>query len=300
MRNIGQVINGLGGDLGKVIEAVNGGKRTSVFGMTKSDIRLFCCAFNRFLYVCSDVVSARAAFVELSMHYKNAQLFLPKNNVLLATGTDRSAARARALYDVASGACDVVVTTAETLMQILPTRESVTSATVAFEVGGKHRTDELISKLVTAGYERVGHVEEPGQFSVRGDIMDVCAPGGEAARIEFFGFECDSIRTLDILSQSAGERMDGFTAYPATESVYADKSAAVEQLIHAGEKRKSAGVPIEHRLAERLNVGDSDGEQTLLSLFPHTTLDKFCDMPMIIEDAKAVYDNCIFAYREHS
>ena len=300
MRNIGQVINGLGGDLGKIIEAVNGGKRTSVFGMTKSDIRLFCCAFNRFLYVCSDVVSARAAYVELSMHYKNAQLFLPKNNVLLATGTDRSAARARALYDIASGACDVVVTTAETLMQILPPRDMITAASVAFNVGGKYRTDELISRLVTAGYERVGHVEEPGQFSIRGDILDVCAPGGEAARIEFFGFECDSIRVLDILSQSAGDKIDGFTAYPATESVFADKLAAVDMLIHAGEKRKSAGVPIEHRLAERLNVGDSDGEQTLLSLFPHTTLDKFCDMPMIIEDAKAVYDNCIFAYREHS
>ncbi|MDE7159200.1 MAG: hypothetical protein K2N74_06490, partial [Clostridiales bacterium] len=110
MRDIGQVINGLGGDIGKMIDAVNSGKRTSVFGMTKSDIRLFCCAFNKFMYVCADVVSARAAYVELSMHYKNAQLLLPKNNVLLATGTDRSAARAKALYDIACGACDVVVT----------------------------------------------------------------------------------------------------------------------------------------------------------------------------------------------
>ncbi|MDE7165275.1 MAG: DEAD/DEAH box helicase [Clostridiales bacterium] len=300
MRNIGQVIRDMNGVAAEVISAVNDGKRTSVFGLTKSDIRLFCCAFKKFMYVCADVVSARAAFVELSMHYANAELFLPKNNVILAAGSDRSGDRARALYSMACGNCDVVVTTSEALMQIVPPPELVLGAAVDFKVGRTIPTDELLNKLVAAGYTRVGHVDEPAQFAVRGDIVDVCAPCGEAARIEFFGYECDSIRKLDIHTQSAGESIPSFTAYPATETVFGDKSAAIEQLLRAGEKRKTAGVPIEHRMAERLTSGDTDGEQTLLSIFPHTTLDRFFGALIIAEDAKTVYDNCNFAYREHA
>ncbi|MDE6293541.1 MAG: DEAD/DEAH box helicase, partial [Clostridiales bacterium] len=300
MRSIGQVINGMSGVAAEVISAVNGGKRTSVFGLTKSDVRLFCCAFSKFMYVCADVVSARAAYTELSMHYGSAELLLPKNNVILAAGNDRSGERARALYNMASGNCEVVVTTAEALMQIVPLPKLVLGAAVDFAVGKSISTDELLNKLVAAGYTRVGHVDEPAQFAVRGDIVDVCAPCGEAARIEFFGYECDSIRNLDIHTQSAGESIESFTAYPATETVFGDKSAAIEQLIRAGEKRKTAGVPIEHRMAERLTSGDTDGEQTLLSIFPHTTLDKFFGALIIAEDAKTVYDNCNFAYREHT
>ncbi len=299
MRDIGQIINSFGGKTGETLAAVRAGKRTSVFGLTQSDVRLFCCALDSFLYVCADVVSARAAFVEFSMHYPSAELLLPKNNVLLISGADRSD-RARVLYNIASGKCKVVVTTAEALMQIVPPRDRITEAALEFRVGQKIRTDEVAKRLTVSGYARVGHVDEPGQFSIRGDIVDVCAPGGEAARMEFFGFECDSVRSLDIESRSAGEKLDSFIAYPASEIVSEDKSVAIDALLRAGEKRKIAGVPIEHRMAERLTVGDRDGEQTVLPLFAHTTLDKFCDMPMIIEDAKSVYDGCVFAFREHS
>ena len=135
---------------------------------------------------------------------------------------------------------------------------------------------------------------------MRGDIVDICTPAGEAARIEFFGYECDSVRALDISTQGAGRALAEFTAYPATETVFEDCSAAITRLIEAGDRRKTAGVPVEHRLAERLRTGDRDGEQTVLSLFAHTTLDKFCGLPVVFEDAKAVYDACVFAYREHA
>ena len=302
MRSISEVIRGLPGDFNKAVSAVNDKKRTSVFGLTKSDARLFCCAFDSFVYVCADVVSARTAFVEFSLHYPSAELLLPKNNVLLVSGVERNGRRARALYNIATGACRVVVTTAEALMQILPPREAISSSAIIFRKDEKYRTDEINAKLVAAGYRRCGHVDEPAQFAVRGDIIDICAPDGSAARIEFFGYECDSVRSLDITTQTAGDKLDSFTAYPATELVFPQeiKSAAADKLLKAGEKRKTAGIPVEHRLAERLRSGDSDGEQTVLSLFPHTTLDKFCAMPIFIEDAKTVYDNCVFAYREHA
>lgn len=304
MLTIGEILAADGGSYGQAVSDVRSGTRTSIFGMTKSDARLFCCALDSFVYVCADVLSARTAFVELSLRFPSAELLLPKNNVLLVSGADRDGKRMRALYRIARGECKVVVTTAEALMQLVPRREDVASGAVRFERGAKYKTSDVIAKLTAAGYVRAGHVDEPSRFAVRGDIIDVCAPCGEAARIEFFGYECDSIRALDIATQSGGERLDGFVAYPATETVVCDRSDAIEKLIAAGEKRKGvAGIPIEHRMAERLRASGGapvDGEQTLISLFPHTTLDRFCALPIIVEDAKSVYDNCVFAYREHA
>lgn len=299
MRSLSEVIRGMGGSVGEALSALSDGKRASIFGLTKCDARLFCCAFPAFLYVCADVVSARAAYTEFSMHYKKCELLLPKNNILIASGGAGSPARAKALYAIASGNADVVVTTAEALMQVLPLPSDITAAAVNFSVGKSYPTDMILSKLTAAGYARVGHVEEAGQFAVRGDILDIVAPSGEAARIEFFGYECDSIRSLDISSRTSGDRLSSFVAYPLTE-IIGDRAEAANELIRLSEKRKGTGVPIERRLAERLLRGDTDGEQTLISLFPHTTLDRFCAKPIIIEDAKSVYDGCVFAYREHS
>ncbi len=301
MLSISELINKFDGETGEALGAVKSGARTSVFGLTKSDARLFCCGLDGFMYVCPDVLSARTAYVELSLHFPTAELLMPKNNVLLAAGTERDGQRLRALYKIASGACNVVVTTAEALMQIVPTRADVLSATTVFSVGKSYKTAELTSALVRAGYTRCGHVDEPSRFAVRGDIVDICTPDGRAARIEFFGYECERIRTLDIVTQTAGVNISEFAAYPATELVSSDKYAAFDALVKLGEKRKSAsGIPVEHRLAERLKNGDADGEQTVLPLLPHTTLDEFCGMPVIIEEAKTVYDNCMFAYREHA
>ena len=300
MNDISSILNAATGELGSAVAAVKRGQKTSVFGLTSSDARLFCCALDGFLYVCADVVAARTAFVELSLHFPSAELLLPKNNVLIVSSGNGSGARARALYNIACGKAKVVVTTAEALMQILPPAQYVANAAVRFKRGERVKTDEVITRLVAAGYIRRGHVDEAGQFAVRGDIIDICAPGGEAARIEFFGYECDSVRALDISTQGAGKAMDEFVAYPVTETIFEDRSAAIVKLIEAGDKRKIAGVPIEHRLAERLRVSDSDGEQTVLPLFAHTTLDKFCGLPIVFEDAKGVYDACVFAYREHA
>ncbi len=303
MRSIGDIIKGFRGGVGEAVGAVGDGKRVSVFGLTRSDARLLCTAFaDGFVYVCADVVAARTAFVELSLAFPSAELLLPKNNVLLISGAARDGGRARALYNIASGKCRVVVTTAEAFMQVLPPRGNVSAFAVEFVKGGKYRTDEVVARLVAAGYSRSGHVDEPGRFAVRGDILDVCAPGGEAARIEFFGYDCESVRALDIAAQTAGKPLDAFTAYPATELVFGidEIRAAADRLNAAGGKRACSGIPVEHRLAERLASGDSDGEQTVASLFPHSTLSEFCDLPVVVEDAKAVYDNCVFAYREHA
>lgn len=300
MRNIGEILQGGNGEIAEVIAAVNNGKLTSVFGLTKSDGRLLCCGFERFVYVCTDVLSARTAYVEFAMHYPTARLLLPKNNVILASGASVDGQRAKALYDIACGKCSVVVTTSEALLQILPTRDAVKNSAITFVKNEKYRYDDIPAILVRCGYKRVGHVDEPSTFAVRGDILDVCTPSGQAARIEFFGSEVERIRNLDTTTQRADGDLGEFTCYGVNEIVGNDIDELVDKLTRLGNKRRIAGLPVEHKIAESLKMGNYDGADTLLSLVEHTTLDEFCGMPIIIEDAKAVYDACVFAYREHS
>lgn len=78
--------------------------------------------------------------------------------------------------------------------------------------------DKLKDALVHMGYERVGQVEMPGQFSVRGGIVDIYSLTEENPwRIELWGDEIDSIRTFDSQSQRSLENLDEITIYPAVE-----------------------------------------------------------------------------------
>ena len=78
----------------------------------------------------------------------------------------------------------------------------------------------LTRRLVDMGYERAYQVEVPGQFSVRGGIIDVYDLTEENPyRIELWGDEVDSIRSFDVLSQRSVEKLESVSIYPATEFV---------------------------------------------------------------------------------
>lgn len=87
-------------------------------------------------------------------------------------------------------------------------------------IDGKSRIDEreLAARLVTMGYEKNYQVEAPGQFSIRGGIVDIFDLTEENPyRIELWGDEVESIRSFDVLSQRSIEKLSGITIYPAGE-----------------------------------------------------------------------------------
>ena len=84
--------------------------------------------------------------------------------------------------------------------------------------GDEVNFDELPSKLIKMGYEFFSVVEGPGQFSVRGGIVDIFPPSEETPyRIEFFGDEIDSISLFDINTQRRTEMKDKIRVTPAQE-----------------------------------------------------------------------------------
>lgn len=79
---------------------------------------------------------------------------------------------------------------------------------------------DISEKLVHIGYERQGQVENPGEFAIRGGILDIFPLTEEAPyRIELWGDEIDSMRTFDVSSQRSIERVSTIDIYPAAEII---------------------------------------------------------------------------------
>ena len=113
-----------------------------------------------------------------------------------------------------------VVTSIDGCMDFLMPLEKIKSSLLHFKSDSVIDLDQLKADLVDLGYERVGQVELPGQFSVRGGIIDIYPLTEENPwRIELWDDEIDSIRSFDAESQRSLENIDEITIYPATEKM---------------------------------------------------------------------------------
>ena len=132
--------------------------------------------------------------------------------------------RIRCMRRLLEGRPVTVVTTFAALMspQIRPEviKESILSIDKHVPIDEK----AIAKKLVAMGYVRNYQVEGPGEFSVRGDIVDVFdLTEDNPYRIELWGDEIQSIRSFDILSQRSLEKLESIDIYPASEIILDDK-----------------------------------------------------------------------------
>ena len=111
-----------------------------------------------------------------------------------------------------------VVTSVDGCMDFLGSLENIKKQLIHFRNDSALDLDKLKDSLVQMGYERVGQVEMPGQFSIRGGIVDIYALTEENPwRIELWGDEIDSIRSFDAQSQRSLENLEEIVIYPAAE-----------------------------------------------------------------------------------
>ena len=105
-----------------------------------------------------------------------------------------------------------VVAPLQALLQPVPTVEALQSASRAVRVGDEFPIERLTEWMVERGMSRVEVVEVPGEFSLRGGILDIFPPdASEPVRIEFFGDEVESIRPFDPETQRSHDRWDSVT-----------------------------------------------------------------------------------------
>lgn len=120
---------------------------------------------------------------------------------------------------------DAVITTPDAALQYTIPRSVLEKSKRTYRIGDTLELDEFTGYLVASGYTRVELVESRGQFSVRGGVVDVFAPGvNEPYRFELFGDEIDSLCSFDVISQRRTEEIGEFTVYPVREVLF-DRSA---------------------------------------------------------------------------
>ena len=131
------------------------------------------------------------------------------------TGTERLRDRMQSLSLLMEKKKTVILATSIEAAQKIVSPQLLKDHALTFTLGEEWGREDLLEKLVSAGYERVGQVERCGHFAVRGDIVDIF-PISEAhpLRIEFFGDEIDSIRSFDEDSQRSMERFEKAMVLP--------------------------------------------------------------------------------------
>ena len=154
-----------------------------------------------------------------------------------------------------------VVTSIDGCMDFLESLEKIKEQLIHYESDSTVDTEQLKNQLVVLGYERVGQVEMPGQFSVRGGIVDIyCLTEENPWRIELWGDEIDSIRSFDPESQRSLENLEELTIYPAVEHI-GDKDM-VSFLDYFPEERTIIFLDEPNRLTEKGGAVEEEYRQS--------------------------------------
>ena len=128
--------------------------------------------------------------------------------------------RIQVLKRILEGKPITVITTFSAFMSPMMPLEIFREFTIDIRKNGEILEQELSKKLVSMGYEKTHQVETPGQFSVRGGIVDIFDLTQENPfRLELWGEEVESLRSFDILSQRSIENLESICIYPATELI---------------------------------------------------------------------------------
>ena len=138
-----------------------------------------------------------------------------------------SAARMATLAALARGwdRPSVVVSTLNAVTQRIPPREAIRSASFTAKADTRIDPDELTRYLTRNGYVRASTVVEPGDYAVRGGIIDIFPPGRKKPlRLDFFGDVLESIKRFDPASQLSAKKVDRIALAPVSEAPLDDDS----------------------------------------------------------------------------
>lgn len=180
----------------------------------------------RRLFVTSDELAAKSALRQLKSWGLNAKLLPPRDDVLLARKGFSSVnllERMNTLASVVCGDVDVVVTSADALLQQFPARRLVERFSMLLKKEEVISPTTLADKLAEMGYARQSMIADVGDFAVRGDILDVYAVDGNAYRINFFDELIENIKVVDVETMSSSSEVERVFIAPTSDVLIDEK-----------------------------------------------------------------------------
>ena len=171
-----------------------------------------------------------------------AAVFPPRDFMLRpveGAGREYEYRRLSVLGALAGGRLNAVCVPAEALLQYTVPRAEFQKNTLTLKPGMVYNREALVERLFSAGYVRRSQVDGPGQFSVRGDIVDIYAPDmHQPARIEYWDDEIDSLASFDLLTQRRDGSLEKIYLSPAREVLFGSTADTAEALRTAQKKAR--------------------------------------------------------------
>ena len=167
-------------------------------------------------------IQAQKLYDDLKYFNENIVLFNKKDIVTydyVVESKDSLYKRIDVLNKIYNKKANIIITTIEACMQEMISKEDLYKNVIEFKFKKEYNFEALKENLINLGYERADLVEARGQFSLRGDILDVALTDNKGVRIEFWGEEIDSIRYFNISSQRSVEELRNINIYPAHEYI---------------------------------------------------------------------------------
>jgi len=157
-------------------------------------------------------IKAKEIYEDYKLYDRNVYIYPAKDIIFYSADIHGNAIvrdRLKILKKLIDKEPITVITTLDGGMDKILPLDFLNQRVIHIEEGGTVDLTKLAEELIHLGYERMGQVEGPGEFAVRGGILDVFPPTLDCPyRIELWGDEVDSIRSFDIESQRSIERVE--------------------------------------------------------------------------------------------
>ncbi|HLU22933.1 MAG TPA: transcription-repair coupling factor [Bacillaceae bacterium] len=219
----------------QLIAGLSGSARSAFIAATAEETK------RSIVVVTHNLLQAQKLYEDLQQFIQDDELFLYPANELIAAelsvaSPELRAQRIETLNYMASGRKGVFVVPIAGLRKILPTPEQWREFRLEIKLGMDMDLEKDMLSFVQMGYRRTDMVSAPGEFSVRGGIVDIYPlTETDPIRIELFDTEVDSIRTFSLDDQRSKEKKESVIIGPATESpIESNEYSVIAQKLEAG------------------------------------------------------------------
>lgn len=254
------------------------------------------------IVVASDSLGAKSLARKISSWGVKVDYLPYRDDVLIARksfSAQNVRERMNTLADMASGDFDVIVTSADSLLQLFPKKELVQKYCVRVSKEDVVSPQTLADRLTLAGYKRQSMIADPGDFAVRGDIVDVFGIDSVAYRINFFDELVEDIKIIDVESMLPSNEAESVRFAPASDVLLdeSDYENALERLSFYPDNKYAL------EAKERLSVGACDASLVWATPFLQSATSCIfdyldgCDV-VIFDEPKVVYDKLNILLKE--
>ena len=256
-------------EYGLLLESIGKGRSAAVTGVGQINRSHLIAALYRdtkmpIVVVCQDEMAGRRLQEELRAFLDLAAPILPGRELTLYDSAVASRGweqkRLRQLYALANGQTRLQILPWEALSLRTMPPKVLLDCTLTLETGREYALDPLLERLTQMGYSRCSMVEGPGQFALRGGILDIYSPGEDRpVRAEFFGDELDTMGAFDPDTQRRVENVDRAVILPVgeTQPMLHEQGirglcADLTKLISRQKRRKNINEPLVRTLEKDL------------------------------------------------